>query len=83
MVVVRKTIGTSYIVAELDGTQSQLRVAGFRLIPYFPCTSTSLPIISSLSDDEDATEEDPEDIQYLASLDCEDREYCVTIPPSL
>ena len=83
MVVVRKTIGTSYIVAELDGMQSQLRVAGFRLIPYFPRTNISLPIISTLSDDEDATEEDPEDVQYLASLDCEDRKYCVAIPPSL
>ena len=83
MVVVRKTIGTSYIVAELDGMQSQLRVAGFRLIPYFPRMNTSLPIISTLSDDEDAMEEDPEDVQYLASLDREDREYCVAIPPSL
>jgi hypothetical protein len=34
MVVVRKTIGKSYIVAELDGAQSELQVAGFRLVPY-------------------------------------------------
>ena len=38
MVAVRKTIGTSYIVAELDGAEAQQRVAGFRLIPYFSRT---------------------------------------------
>ena len=82
MVVVHKTIGTSYIVAELNGSQSQLRVAGFRLIPYFQWTSTSVPIISNLSDNKDAMEEDPEDVQYLASLDLDQRKYCVTSPPS-
>src|SRR5258708_4915372 len=54
MVVVRKTPGTSYIVAELDGTQSELRVAGFRLIPYFPRDHTTLPIVSNAPDDDDA-----------------------------
>jgi hypothetical protein len=68
MVVVRKTKGMSYIVAELDGAQSQLRVAGFRLIPYFPRTTTSLPLISNLNDDEDFTWDDPEDVRYLSSL---------------
>ena len=29
VVVIRKTPGTSYVIAELDGAQSQLRVAGF------------------------------------------------------
>ena len=59
MVVVHKTIGTSYIIAELDRSQSQLRVASFRLIPYFQQTNTLIPIISNLSEDEDTTEEDP------------------------
>jgi hypothetical protein len=83
MVVVRKTVGTSYVVAELDGTQSQLRVAGFRLIPYLPRSSTSIPIVSNISDDEDTTEDDPEDVQFLASLEQEDREYLVVNPSSL
>jgi hypothetical protein len=83
MVVVRKTIGTSYVVAELDGTQSQLRVAGFRLIPYFPRSSTSIPIVPDVSDIEDTTEDDPEDVQFLASLEQEDREYLVANPSSL
>jgi hypothetical protein len=82
MVVVRKTIGTSYVVAELDGSQSQLRVAGFRLIPYFSRTRTAIPIIPNLSDDDDATEEDPEDVHYLASLDQGAREYsAASLPP--
>ena len=75
MVVVRKTPGTSYIVAELDGTQSELRVAGFRLIPYFPRNHTDIPIISNITDDEDPTQEDPDDVEYLASLDPAAREY--------
>ena len=84
MVVVRKTIGTSYLVAELDGTQSQLRVAGFRLIPYFPRSSSSIPIVSGLDDDsdDDGTEDDPEDVQHLASLSPKVRSYCVMSPPS-
>ena len=34
MVVVRRTEGGSYILAELDGTVSKLRFAGFRVVPY-------------------------------------------------
>ena len=81
MVVVRKTIGTSYVVAELDGTQSQLRVAGFRLIPYFPRTSTSIPIVSNVSEDEDYTEDDPEDIRFLSNLSSESSAYRFVSPP--
>ena len=36
MLVVRKKKNTSYVVAELDGAQSQQHVAGFRLVPYSP-----------------------------------------------
>jgi hypothetical protein len=82
MVVVRKTIGTSYIVAELDGAQSQLRVAGFRLIPYFPRTRASVPVISNLPEDQDDTRDDPEDEQYLASLPSGSREYSIAELPS-
>jgi hypothetical protein len=84
MVVVRKTIGTSYIVAELDGSQSQLRVAGFRLIPYFPRTRSLVPIVSDVSDDDDdTTEDDPEDVQYLESLNSSSRCYGHLDSPSL
>ena len=82
MVVVRKTVGTSYVVAELDGAQSQLRVAGFRLIPYFPRTHTTIPIISNVADDDDTTEDDPEDVQYFADLTPEDKQYEVLSSPS-
>jgi len=75
MVVVRKTRGTSYVVAELDGAQSQLRVAGFRVVPYFPRERTRLPLISNIPDDVDSTEEDPEDISYFASLDPQSHRY--------
>ena len=67
MVVVRKTKGTSYIVAELDGAQSKLRVAGFRVIPYFARSKSSIPVVSDVPDDEDFTEDDPEDTLLLRS----------------
>lgn len=75
MVVVRKTIGTSYIVAELDGAQSQLRIAGFRLVPYFPRSFSSIPIVSDVDEYDDATWDDPEDVRFLSSLSDEDRDY--------
>ena len=84
MVVVRKTIGTSYVVAELDGAESQLRVAGFRLVPYFPRTATSVPIVTGVSDNDDPTEDDPEDIDFLASLPPASRHYkSIRAPQSL
>jgi hypothetical protein len=75
MVVVRKTQGMSYIVAELDGAQSQLRVAGFRLIPYFPRTSTTVPLVSNVPEEADNTEEDPFDTHFLSSLTDQDQAY--------
>jgi hypothetical protein len=82
MVVVRKTVGTSYIVAELDGAQSQLRVAGFRLIPYFPRTRTDVPLISNLPDGVDTTEDDPADVDFFSSLSPERRTYAPASPPN-
>ena len=38
MVIVRRTYGGSYILAELDGTVSKIRYAAFRLLPYHPCS---------------------------------------------
>ena len=79
MVVVRKTRGTSYIVAELDGAQSQLRVAGFRLIPYFPRTTTDVAIISDVPVDKDSTCEDPDDERFFAAAALDDRHY-ISLP---
>ena len=36
MLVVHKKKNASYVIAELNGAQSQQHVAGFRLVPYFP-----------------------------------------------
>ena len=47
MVIVQKTIRTSYIIAELDGAKSEFQVAGFCLIPYFPRMATAMPIVLS------------------------------------
>ena len=69
MVVVRKTAGTSYVVSELDGAQSQLRVAGFRVIPYFARTRTKTPIVCDVPDDDDFTEDDPEDVRFFLPTD--------------
>jgi hypothetical protein len=67
MVVVRKTKGMSYIVAELDGAQSQLRVAAFRVIPYLARTKTTIPIVTDYEENEDFTDDDPADVNYLHS----------------
>lgn len=76
MVIVRKTPGTSYVVAELGEALSQLRVAGFRVIPYFRWTRSSIPIVPDVSDhDDDTTEDDPEDVLYFTSLDPDAQEY--------
>jgi Integrase zinc binding domain/RNase H-like domain found in reverse transcriptase len=44
MVVVRRTAGGSYILAELDGAVSRLSYAAFRIVPYFPRTLASVPV---------------------------------------
>jgi hypothetical protein len=81
-VVVRKTKGTSYILAELDGAQSQLRIAGFRVVPYFARSKTDVPIISNVDEEDDTTAEDPEDIRYLDSLPEDERTYFAVDSPS-
>ena len=62
MVVIRKTEGTSYEVAELDGPESTLRVAGFHVIPYFSRRATAQEVPPPSR----ATQEDPEDNQFLS-----------------
>ena len=85
MVVVHKTIGTSYIIAELDGSQFQQRVGGFRLIPYFPQQRTDIPVISNLTDDQqDDSEEDPSEALFLSKMGVSLGDYIsIRAPPSL
>ena len=42
-VVVRRITGGSYVVAEVDGSTSDKRIAAFRLLPYFARKSIPLP----------------------------------------
>jgi hypothetical protein len=54
MVVLRRTIGGSYLLAELDGSVSRLRYAAFRLLPYHPRSRTRTPVtmVTGLEDEE-------------------------------
>ena len=80
MVVVEKTKGRSYVVAELDGATSRLRVAGFRLIPYFSRTRASFFVPPDL--EELAVQDDPADVDFLRSLPSPERKYRVASSPS-
>ena len=44
MVVVRRTKGGSYLLAELDGAISKFRFAAFRLLPYFPRNNSRIEV---------------------------------------
>jgi hypothetical protein len=44
MIVIKRTQGGSYILAELNGAISKLRAAAFRVIPYMPRLKTSVPV---------------------------------------
>lgn len=44
MVVVRKTKGGSYILADLDGSLSKLHYAAFRIFPYYPRNIHAVPV---------------------------------------
>jgi hypothetical protein len=46
LVVVRRTQGGSYILAELDGSVSKLRHAAYRLFPYTPRSTVRVPVTS-------------------------------------
>ena len=65
MVVLRRTTGGSYILAELDGAVSKLRYAAFRLLPYYPRFQTNIPVT-------ELTGLDDEDLDKLAGADVEE-----------
>ena len=44
MIVIRRMLGGSYVLGELDGSLSKLRFAAFRLIPYLPRDVSSIPV---------------------------------------
>jgi hypothetical protein len=73
MIVLRRTIGGSYLLAELDGSVSKLRYAAFRLTPYHPRNHTRIPVTSITGlDDEDLDRMAGEDVE---ELDDEDPEF--------
>ena len=47
MVVVRRYDRGSYKLAELDGAESKLRYAAFRIIPYYPRYASSIQVTKS------------------------------------
>lgn len=81
MVVVRRTKGHSYVVAELDGSLSRMHVAAFRLIPYLTRTKTDIPIVMDNAAELDLMDDDPEDVRYLEGLPREKRVYRVANRP--
>ena len=61
MVVVKRTRGGAYRLAEVDGAVSRLRYAAFRLIPYYARSQTQLKVTEFVDkEDVDAVEEEDE-----------------------
>jgi len=54
MIVVRRTKGGTYILAELDGMVSKLRYAAFRLLPYLLRNEAKISVTSITGLDEEA-----------------------------
>ena len=57
LLIVRKNHNSAYILAKLDGSVHKQSVAGFRLIPYYPCSHTIIPV-TSLVDAVDIPQDD-------------------------
>jgi hypothetical protein len=49
MVVVSRSQGGSYQLAEINGSLSKLKFAAFCIIPYYPCSLTSLEIMQFIN----------------------------------
>ena len=45
IVVLQRTTGGSYLLAELDGAISRLRYAAFWLLLYYPCMHITIPVM--------------------------------------
>ncbi|KIJ11777.1 hypothetical protein PAXINDRAFT_84032, partial [Paxillus involutus ATCC 200175] len=56
MLVIRRTKGGSYMLAELDGSISKLRYAAFRLLPYHVHSHISVPVTSIMGFSDKALE---------------------------
>ncbi|OAX32308.1 hypothetical protein K503DRAFT_702238 [Rhizopogon vinicolor AM-OR11-026] len=65
LVVLRRTIGGSYLLAELDGAVSKLRFAAFQLIPYYPRNRLRISVTS-------ITGFDDVGLDHMASEDMEE-----------
>ena len=65
MVVLCRTTGGSYLLAELDRAVSRLCYAAFWLIPYYPCLSSVIHIT-------ELTDMDDENLDKLAGEDVEE-----------
>ena len=65
MVVLRRTTGRSYLLAELDGVVSRLCYAAFQLIPYYSRLSSVICIT-------ELTDMDDENLDKLAGEDVEE-----------
>jgi hypothetical protein len=57
MVVVGRTKGGSYMLAELDGTISKLCFAVFRVIPYFPSSKDRISVTQMTGIDDDSIDQ--------------------------
>jgi hypothetical protein len=56
MIVVKRTTGGSYIIAEIDGAVSLDSVAAFRLLPYFPRSKIRVPVTKMVEKYEEMVE---------------------------
>jgi len=74
MVVLRRTTGGSYLLAELNGSILRLRYAAFRLLLYFPRNEIAIPVmeLTGLDNQELDDHEAEEDVKQK-----EDREEAV------
>ena len=65
MVVLRRTAGGSYLLAELDSVISKLWYAAFRLVPYHPHTKILIHVmdVTGLTDEELDSFEAEEDME--------------------
>ena len=72
LVVIKRTKGGSYILAELDGSLSKLRFAAFRLLPYHPRNLKAVPVTRDLLEQADNIEELTNEADVLDNEDQEE-----------